>query len=406
MSTDNNNITWRDTVQWEYEGARRREKIFKQTLERFAQDKEVQEYLQEFQPSSVQSVLESYAWQKAKWLVDKPGSEWCLEYTALKTPLEAQDCLGNIQQKKLFDKQCLWRAEMFTHPAIETTADFNYWERNILNCPFIDPITEDDIELYIEFLKEYLGENLTFLGSWQDYNTYNSAHATVSKMMQQPPEEKEEEDNEAYDEEDKDENNLMPPWYTFVNQRRGDGHYLLQPDKRQEKEWFYSRKANAEQTELAKERFKLNPPDTRPYLQLFKREDIEMFINDYEENADEILSAYDIHQKLYNSPEEEKMYWVNEAWEELKDCTEPFEIAAGVTDWKEALIKTARQWTNTKLVRMLPFYYDEYLFRRGSGIANTCDEEQVATYRRMADDYKKTILRGRELSGEPADLNF
>ena len=59
------------------------------------------------------------------------------------------------------------------------------------------------------------------------------------------------------DEDDDDEEDqpgsLMPPWYLFVNQYRDDAHYLLLPDKRQEKEWFYSRKAHAEQVAEATE---------------------------------------------------------------------------------------------------------------------------------------------------------
>ena len=132
----------------------------------------------------------------ARWLVDKEKVEWCLDYKSSEDLVAAQTCLGNIQQKKLFDKQCQWRAETFTHPAIETTSDFNYWEKNILNCPFIDPITEEDVALYIEFLQEYLGEDLTFLGRWQDYNSYNSSVATVAKLMNKQKDEDEDDDDD------------------------------------------------------------------------------------------------------------------------------------------------------------------------------------------------------------------
>src|SRR4051794_32380339 len=257
MEDSNDKKPWNDVIKWEYESARLRENIYKQTLESIAVNKKAQQYLQRFQPSSVESQLSSYAWQKARWIVDKEQNDWCLEFTGLKTHLAAQKCLENIQQKKLFDKQCLWRAEMFQHSAIETTADFSYWEHNILNCPFIEPVSDDDLGLYIRFLNEYLGEDLTFLGSWQDYNTYNSSHATVAKLMQKKDVDEDNDNNEDNDDEDEgnyeDEDNydeeeqggsLMPPWYLFVNQHRGDGHYLLLPDKRQEKEWIYSRKAH------------------------------------------------------------------------------------------------------------------------------------------------------------------
>ena len=100
------------------------------------------------------------------------------------------------------------------------------------------------------------------------------------------------------------------------------------------------------------------------------------------------------------------MWWVKEAMSDLEDCFEPFPIAPGITDWKEALIITAKQWTNTKIARNLHFFYEDYLFRNATGIANACDAEQVASYRRMADNHKENILLGRELSGEPRDFNF
>ena len=100
------------------------------------------------------------------------------------------------------------------------------------------------------------------------------------------------------------------------------------------------------------------------------------------------------------------MDWVKEAWSDLEDCFESFPIAAGITDWKEALITTAKQWTNTKIARNLPFFYQDYLFRNASGIANACDEEKVESYREMVKNFKESILLGRALSGEPRDFNF
>ena len=400
MSNDNSKKPWEDTIKWDYESARQKEKIYKQTIKELTHNPSVKAYLKQFQ--NVQFSIEFYAWQKARWIVDKPHLEWCLEYNSQKILLAAQACLGNIQQKKLFDKQCEWRAEMFKHPAIETTFDFNYWEKNILNCPFIDPITEEDIALYLEFLKEYQGENLTFLSGWQDYNTYNSSFVTVSKVVN-----KKKDKEEGEDEDDDDDQNMMPPWYIFVNERKGDGHYLLLPDVRQEKEWKYGRIAQKEQSRISAENLKKNPPDTRPSLYISGKEKMEDFINQVEENPEEVLKAYYVHEQFYNNPEEEEsMWWVKEAMSDLEDCFEPFPIAPGITDWKEALIITAKQWTNTKIARNLHFFYEDYLFRNATGIANACDAEQVASYRRMADNHKENILLGRELSGEPRDFNF
>ena len=112
---------------------------------------------------------------------------------------------------------------------------------------------------------------------------------------------------------------------------------------------------------------------------------MEDFINQFEENPEEIIAAYRVHEKLHNDPEEEeRIIGYRKRLKIWSDCLESFPIAAGVTDWKKALIKTAKQWTNTKLARALPMHYDEYLFRRSAGIASSFDADQEASYRRMA----------------------
>ena len=409
MSNSDKKQAWQDAIKWEYESARQREKLYKQTLKKFATDEALKDYLSQFR--NAENAVSSYAWQKARWLVDKEKVEWCLDYKSSEDLVAAQTCLGNIQQKKLFDKQCQWRAETFTHPAIETTSDFNYWEKNILNCPFIDPITEEDVALYIEFLQEYLGEDLTFLGRWQDYNSYNSSVATVAKLMnKQKDEDEDDDDDDDYEDDDfedeEDEDSLMPPWYQFVNERKGDGHYLLLPDVRQEKEWKYSRIGHEEQRKKAVEQLKLFPPDTRPTLFVFGIEKTEAFINEVEEDPEEVLKAYRVHQQFYDNPQIDSMEFVKEAFDELDDCYESFPIVEGISDWKEAIIATAKQWKNTKITRNLPFFYQDYLFRNATGINNVADEDSLEAYRRMGDGYKESILLGRELSGEPRDLNF
>jgi hypothetical protein len=406
MSNNESRKPWQDDIiKWEYDSARLKEKIYKETIKSISKDASSKAYLKQYQ--NTESTIQFYAWQKASWVVDKERSEWTLDNRSNRDLLDAQTCLGNIQQKKLFDKQCLWRAEMFTHPAIETTQDFGYWEHNILNCPFIDPITQDDIALYIEFLKEYLGEDLMFLGSWQDYNSYNSSYATVGKVMNKPkPNDEDDEEEEDDDEDEDDINSLLPPWYQFVNEQKGDSHYLMLKDVRQEKEWKYSRIGHAEESRIYAEKLKKSPIDTRPFLSVSREEEMINFINIIEDNPEEIIKAYKVHRELYNKPEQDDMYEVEEAWDNLEDCYEPFPIAEGITDWKEALIATAKQWTNTKIIRNLPIFYEDYLFRNANGIKNVINEENERCYRKMADNYKESILLGRELSGEPRDLNF
>ncbi len=411
---------WDNTIHFEFDTARRKEEIFKATLEYLRTNEKAKSYLAQFNQETINGALESYAWRKAGWLVKKEYDEYWDDYSKLKDKNKAEECLANIQQKKLFDKQCEWRAEQFTHPTIDVIDDFKYWEYNVLNCPFIDPITPEDVELYIEFLDVYFGENLPFIGHWQDYDTYCTDKVTVTRMANEPEEDDEEdEDNEDLDndddfyndedEEDEEDGRLLPPWYSFWEERRGAGNYRLLPDVRGPKERIYSRLSIDEEQAAAREKFKTNPPDTRKFLTLFGKDDLIPFIEEYEDPAqvNEILKAYEVNQRVWWDKEEEKtMYWVKEAWHDLHDCHEPFPIAEGITDWKEALIQTAKNWEHHKLKRLIPIVYDEYIFRMETGIEHPYNNKQAAHYRQFADRSKAHILRGRELKGEPKDLNF
>ena len=65
----------------------------------------------------------------------------------------AEDALREIQQKKLFDLQCQWRAEMIELKGISTTNDFEYWEMNIREAKFLTRITEGELKTYMDYLK-------------------------------------------------------------------------------------------------------------------------------------------------------------------------------------------------------------------------------------------------------------
>jgi hypothetical protein len=416
---------WDNLPRFDYDNAKRTVEIVDSTLAYFHKNKKAQKYLAGFQQDNIERALESYAWQKARWLTKAEYTEYWYNHTQLLLKNEAEECLGNIQQRKLFQKNCEWRAGLFNHPAIECSDDFKYWEYNILNCPFIDPITVEDVELYIEFLNQYFGENLAFLGHWQDYDTYCTDRITVVGQMnkEEDDEEDDDEDDEdfesdtfdeedAFDEEDdneEDDSHLMPPWYIFWDERRGAGNYRLLTDIRTDKEREYSRLAYEEERQQALEKFKKQPPDKRPWLSLFGRDKLVPFITQYEKPSekDKILKAFEVEQKVYHDAEEEKaMYWVKEAWHDLSDCWENFPIAPNITDWKKALIATAKNWNHHKLIRMIPIVYDEYVFRMETGIAHPYDHKREDDWRKMTSMHKEKILRGREIKGEPRDFNF
>ena len=93
-------------------------------------------------------------------LISNEGIEWVEAATKH---------LKVIQQKKLFDKQCLWRAEKIKIDGLQLCCEFLLWENNILNCPFIDPVSEEDLSDYIFFLQERANSYIDLYDGWQEY---------------------------------------------------------------------------------------------------------------------------------------------------------------------------------------------------------------------------------------------
>lgn len=62
----------------------------------------------------------------------------------------AVDCLREILHKKLFNAQCLWRAERLDIPLKNTWA-IQAYASNIFRCDFLEPITREEIDEYIRY---------------------------------------------------------------------------------------------------------------------------------------------------------------------------------------------------------------------------------------------------------------
>src|SRR5438045_2809039 len=87
---------------------------------------------------------------------------------------------------------------------------------HILNCPFLDPVSEEDVAIYMQYLQSNNFCNNPFMyRQWQDYEQLKEAYTT---------------DNSDF---------AVPDWYEFHNGRTGHGTYMLLPDIRGEKEEHY-----------------------------------------------------------------------------------------------------------------------------------------------------------------------
>lgn len=306
---------------------------------------------------------------------------------------EAFERLKEIQHKKLFELQCLWHAEQITLPEIEVSEDFMLYGHDILNCPLIDPITEEDVDLYTQYVQSNNFEfQLGLFHDWQDYD----------------------EIKEAYAAEDGDRN--VPEWYDFHNGRTGKGILFTLPDIRGEKEMFYrtlvaadEKKQKQEQSAANDEINKDTEPNqqqsisSKPNLWAHDRNILDFFVNTFEDKET---------QKMYKKytmmtiPISERAYDYNDMWDLLAQNNEVWPIKTHY-DWREAFNNCYTSYQKHKIVQALPLAYEQYKMYREMNIPfEEPNESRIASYQALIDYVKREILQGRKLNGEPANFDF
>lgn len=291
---------------------------------------------------------------------------------------QAHENLKPILQKKLFDMQCLWRAEQLNIQGIETAFDFKIWEYEIMNCQFLDPITTDEIALYQSFLLQIddFDSNYDFY-DWQNYDEIKAAQ-----------------------ESDGDDIDDMPDWYEFHNTRTGKSSLLLLPDTRGTKENFY--------LDLVREKSRIesekNKPeaesDTRPFISPFDKETVSTFIKKFEDaetqkNYKNYIKG-SAHLRFENSTFRSIVSAIFDAGENIP--------IASHHNAMEAIEKAYSNYCAKKTAEYMPIAHEQYLFNLKMGFMHKNEMENY--FIKFATNVKDMILEGRELNGEAKDLDF
>lgn len=339
-------------------------------------------FFDRYNSRSIDSFIDSYAFKKASYLT---YGQWYIEREheeVLKYRLIAEERLWEIQQKKLFNLQCMWRAEMIRLPEIESTYDFEYWEHTIESCSFISPITEEEFRLYREYVLSGHYDGWEWhMGNWQNYPAFKGDH-----------------NNEDDAEE-------IPAWYQYYDDRMGTGSHLLLPDIRGEKEKFYVEifqedyKRRAVQNEKASAN--LNN-DRRPYVSAYDRNVLEGFMSEFE--SAKLFDYYLAYEKNIERSSDDDLEL---AIETLQEAEEEIPIEAH-RSWRTAILNAAKKYEQKRVADALETVYRDYLSRLRLGIAFEVHEKesQVKWYEEYTGTMKSHILLGRQLNGEEANFDF
>lgn len=347
----------------------RYEELVRDTIRELYSNARYWEFFKGFNEESVHDFITEYASKKAWYLLNGERLLLKKEKEHFRFRELAEKCFWEIQQKKLFNLQAEWRAGLIELPGVEVTRDFLCWEKSIATCPFLDPVTPNELSFYMDYLESGMQSDKNWFYNWQDYDTYRHAENC--------PE-------------------AIPAWYRYYDSKFGTDYLMMLPDKKGEEEKLYIRewrKQNSSnpEAEVTEEEL-LTGPGPNLYVNY---ETLDFFISTFESRN---LKDYFLAAEL--KPEDA----TNDA--ELQDALRILSRAGkNVTlpkaaDWREAIITGAAQYKTRRIMANLPFVYDEYLFRLKNGIAQrpTDDDQAYQEYVAFTTLYRHQVSEGRKIA--------
>ncbi len=378
----------------------RREKVIKEITSELTKGKKYKKYFEKYNPVSTKSFIESYARRKAQWL------EWGPNYLQrdinekLRFREMASTFLWEIQQKKLFNLQCKWRAGEVVLPGIEVSWDFLKWEQKIKTCPYIDAISQEEFDLYKQYMTSDSYQPKHFMSSWQGYDFYRTEYLNGGESMMP-----------------------TPAWYVYHDTMMGTGNLFMLPNIKGDKEQFYLNLVKAEEDEKAK----------KSKGKKSKKNDVPAIVKAINPNFDgkpPIIPDYKTKEEFIKKFEDKTllkyfkaMEQEDDTWQEdqaLDDCLELFSYEMidenmqiefkNPDDLKDSIFRAAADFELTQITNCLDAAYEEYQMKASNGISFVENDEMVefadTTFNSIINFIKEQILHGRELNGEPRNFDY
>ena len=418
----------------------------------------VAEWLGQFRDNG-QHFLERYAGERASALVDGRTFFDIAQREEAQLVQEATERLWEIQQRKLFELQCRWRAEEVRLPAghIELSHDFERWGSRIERCPLVPPIAAAEVDDYVAFLLSNdctdATDPLARPREWQNYN-----RCRRYLLLQAEGQSPQQVQRDAIQNPGQGLGGLVamlddfflnyPDWYAYRDAQAGPPNLVLYlPDHRGEKEEHYrhlgltGKLPDPYALDDDDEDDEPTPPPTAPpgpddapvlehlgYQQFLALTDTLM----RELEPPELLR---FHEALTQEPEfaavpppeqdeddedddddededdrESRLAEMGqEAGRVLLEIPERLPIVAW-PDWRLALHHTWETWRKERLATALRAAYAAYQERERAGQRHPSSYKNDAKLRPVFKEtraqVRQLILKGRAVAGEPQDLNF
>ena len=356
-------------------------------LARLRQHPKTIEFLRQYNPGCHDSFLKGYAaWKRSFVTWSQYSMKEITKGRELRYREETEDAFAAILRKKLFNTEILWRAEQLTLPGIRITWDFRKWHRKPQKCPFLEPVTAEEIDLMQQFLQT---DNCS-LGDLQDLG-YESLLAFM--------------DTDRFDEIE------QPEWYEYYDRYMGTGHLLLLKDIRGSKEEHYRgiHFDDKRKKEGATRTNNVSPP-ALPYISCYGHEEKYTLSRLIDDDIFQQLFLYEWEEHNAKRAAEDAagIYDIEDIVDKLNNIPNPPPVRAGVS-WREALYHCWQDYLKGIVGDDLPVLWEELKFFKEVGLEGVADEDGTkmdAEDERLSASVMSQILNGRELAGEPRDFNF
>jgi hypothetical protein len=293
-------------------------------------------YLAGFEESSAERFLESYAGTKQMLL--QHGEDWrrwqLNDSDYFRTSAEKFYWL--IAEKKLFNLQCLWRAEQINLP-VAVTWEFQYWSKNIKACPFLEDATEAEIEAMIGYLERASYDHEEYdPWDWQAHDEFREEETGIGAGSN------------------------YPAWYEAYDNYFGTQHLMALPDIKGEREEKYLAAWRASWHEESRAKSTVKVP-AKPSIYSDEKS-IEEFIRKTE--GYKILDYYRLYRARFDNSEfKERLHNELDLFME-----EPDAVWIPEGKFPDAIFQAGHLLRVSHIKSLLPELHQNHLERKAMGI--------------------------------------
>lgn len=397
--------------------------IYNETKKMLQSEERFVNFFKSYHPKSIESFIDYYAQFKAGWYSSaddfsrlRQGKNKHWWYLAVSSFIE-------IFYKKLFNVKCRWVAGEMDLPGIEASADFYHLMQHPSECNIIEPVSENELNCYIDYLKsglipedEYEGGNAS--------SAIGHYHPYKSTAIEEPVEETE--------------NDYISPWFRFYDRQFGTGSLLQLPLTREDIEQDYhdiwtehiysktfseevlktwsrlNRKQSLELRNNPQKRESFHQEQQCKYEEHKKKMPVYVHISTYDSKImDELVPLLETSevQKLYRASRRMKM---KRNWNEMieSDIIYMKEVQEWIAvqpndDYRKAIKEAYKDYSDKKVMEMLPVVFEEYskAMKANKPFDWTTSEYESPSAPRD-NEMKKRLLAARKWKGEPENFDF